>query len=506
MVLKGAVATWWWSMVILSGVVISCTSASSEAEQLYALHCGSCHALPKPDHLPKSVWRDRVLPEMGSRMGMRFVSYNPLKGLSDEERLATIQSGVYPQQATLSTSDWEKLTSYILEEAPDSLEKIRRNPEEIRPLSQFVARPLDLDGRAGALVTYLNFHNGHLMAGDAFGQLWAVGDSLATVVTKVTDPVVGWTLSDTLAYLTEIGIMPPTQQETGKLWKYENTNRRLILDSLHRPVQTVVTNLDGRDENELLIAEFGHHTGQLSMVVQCTDSGMVRKSLLTVPGIVRILVADMNRDAKKDIVVMATQGQEAVYILYQEENLRFTTRKVLEFEPEYGSSWMELADYDQDGDLDIITVNGDNADFSYTAKPYHGVRIFINDGSNNFGETFFYPMYGATRVIAEDFDQDGDVDIAVTAYFPEFTMAPQEAFVYLENLNTQDYTFQAYTFPGAQDGRWLVMTSGDHDGDGDTDLVIGSFIYAASPTPSGIMKTWRTTHVDLMLMENQFVK
>ena len=70
---------------------------------------------------------------------------------------------------------------------------------------------------------------------------------------------------------------------------------------------------------------------------------------------------------------------------------------MLRFSPVYGTSWFEMIDYDGDGDDDIVTVNGDNADESYVLKPYHGLRIYLNDGNNHFEEKYFYPFYGATR-------------------------------------------------------------------------------------------------------------
>ncbi|MCB0564242.1 MAG: VCBS repeat-containing protein [Phaeodactylibacter sp.] len=56
-------------------------------------------------------------------------------------------------------------------------------------------------------------------------------------------------------------------------------------------------------------------------------------------------------------------------------------------------------DLNQDGREDILYVNGDNADYSIVDKPYHGVRLFLNNGNNEFSEKYFHPMPGAFREI-----------------------------------------------------------------------------------------------------------
>ena len=109
----------------------------------------------------------------------------------------------------------------------------------------------------------------------------------------------------------------------------------------------------------MLISEFGHLTGALSL--WNLDSTQYKKSVLMgQPGIVRTIVKDMNNDQKADIILMSTQGNEGITILYQTSPLSFRSETVIRFNPVYGSSWFELLDYDGDGyDYIIVAKNND---------------------------------------------------------------------------------------------------------------------------------------------------
>ena len=114
----------------------------------------------------------------------------------------------------------------------------------------------------------------------------------------------------------------------------------------------------------------------------------------------------------------------------------------------------------------------------------------------------FYPIYGATRVLVDDYDSDGDLDFAVMAYFADYGSAPEESFVYLENKEPAKYIFESHTFPESTAGRWMVMEDGDFDRDGDKDILIGSFLMPLERKYSDIMNRWRKEKVDLLFLEN----
>jgi len=187
--------------------------------------------------------------------------------------------------------------------------------------------------------------------------------------------------------------------------------------------------------------------------------------------------------------VLLSDAREGLYILINNGENQFTSTTVFETHPSYGHTYFELQDFNSDGLMDILTVNGDNVDSDpyNTLKNYHGIRIYLNRGELRFEEAYFYPMYGAFGTRAADFDNDGDLDIVAISFYPDFKVERRESFVYLQNDGNMK--FSAHTAPELVNGRWMTIGVGDLDGDADVDIVLGGAII-----PTGMfayMETYR---------------
>jgi hypothetical protein len=178
----------------------------------------------------------------------------------------------------------------------------------------------------------------------------------------------------------------------------------------------------------------------------------------------------------------------------------FVQKEIFRRAPVWGHSYFELADFNGDGEMDFLVVNGDNGDYEAPPKTYHGIRIFLKKG-DGYEESFFYPMHGAYKAVARDFDGDGDLDIAAVSFFPDYENSPRESFVYLENKG--GLKFEASTFRECIAGRWLTMDAADVDGDGDIDIVLGSLIKMPNVLPDFLKQLWEKQSPSLLFLINQ---
>jgi hypothetical protein len=243
-----------------------------------------------------------------------------------------------------------------------------------------------------------------------------------------------------------------------------------------------LADFNGDGENDFLLCEYGYEAGQLVWV----DGKSKKRHLLkNQAGARNVIIKDYTGDGKPDLLVLMAQAREGVSLFINKGMGAFVEKPILQFDAVWGSSYMEVADMNKDGADDIIISNGDNADYSITKKAYHGVHIYLNDQKNNFKEAYFYPLYGATKTVAQDFDKDGDLDLASIAFFTENEKGKNESFVYFQNQG--NLQFKTSNLNNPSDAQYMTLDTGDYDKDGDLDIVVGN--YQFGKTKPGIKLT-----------------
>ena len=477
-------------LILLMGSCNKEKPKSKEA-QLYSKYCASCHLPPKIDALPKNVWKEYVLPAMMERM--------EVEGLYQDNNVA--EYGFRPK---ITLKEWAQLETYIVSNAPEYLEAIPMPQTDT--LVQFKTKTYSLDDENGAMVTYLEFldKDNEVYYGDLSGNLgvFNFSEEKSTAIYQGKSPVTWYSKKDSLEIISEVGIIRPSELVKGKMIGKVGEDTLSMNHDFHRPVHTLLEDLNNDGVHELIVSEFGNETGQLSLMVKNKSGGYDKKTLLNLPGAIKTVIKDMNQDGKKDIVALMTQSRESITVFYQTENLDFEAENILGFSPVFGTSWFEFVDYNGDGLEDIITVQGDNADISYVHKPYHGMRIYLNNGNSTYSEAFFYPLHGATRILSRDFDQDGDLDFALISTFPNYQEFPELTFVYLENKDSDSFEFTTNILQDPSMARWFLMDASDIDNDGDEDIVLSSLTLGFTPVPKVLTERWKNDNVDIMVLEN----
>jgi len=107
-------------------------------------------------------------------------------------------------------------------------------------------------------------------------------------------------------------------------------------------------------------------------------------------------------------------------------------------------------------------------------------------------------MHGASEVKAQDFDGDGDMDLAAISFFPDFNHQPN-GFLYFENNGNG---FDVQTTPLSQSGRWLRMEAADIDQDGDQDLLLGALNFQPL-VPDSTFSRWKETGSAILILRNK---
>lgn len=482
-------------VTILSGIILlRCQNNQEKGEQLAKIHCGSCHAFTPPALLDKTTWEKSIFPEMAFRMGLPSPVISK-KSFDDlEAALPTI-----PRQPMVSERDFDLIRNYYLSLAPDSLDIPKKDPPVL--LRQFEAEKISLTENLPMVTMIKADSAGRIFVGNRDNSLLLLQDRFAVTqkYTLNSPPAYALLMGKKLLCL-EMGIMDPNDKNFGKLVEValDTRNARTIIDSLKRPVYVEKADLNGDHLDDFVICEFGNNSGKLEVFENLGNEKYNAHVIESTPGARKIILRDCNGDGTKDIVALMTQADERINLYLNGGNFKFSPVTLLRFSAVYGSSYFEINDFNQDGFFDILYTNGDNNDISPILKPYHGVRIFLNDGHQQFKESWFYPMYGASWAMARDFDEDGDLDIAALSFFPDFKHYPEQGFIYFENRGNKFFPFIT---PESVSGRWLVMEVADVDHDRDLDILLGALDF--KPPGGGNFEEWKKHPTSLLLLKNK---
>ena len=484
-------------------------------KDLANMHCARCHLFVAPKVLPKSIWEEDILPAMGFRMGIYKENHQRDSLLTKKGGTLLREANIYPENPVLAKEDWDKIETYYVNNAPDTIVTPIRIDKIAFGLKHFTYKE-SLFSEKFPLTSMVKIEDNN--KGFVFSNADRNMNSLTFLTAKLekeyklnlrSTPIHYREKLDTI-YLTTIGtsIFPydgfdGTIQKLYKTGDSQNYNAATVLISkMQRPVFVEYQDLNNDGLEDILASEYGNLIGNLVWYENAGGDSYVKHVLRAKPGAIKTVVKDIDNDGLKDIFALMAQGDEGIFLYKNKGDGKFIEKRLLSFSPLNGSQYMQLADFNNDGFEDILYVCGDNADKTPILKDYHGVYVFINDGAYNFKQAYFYHLNGAYKAIPRDYDLDGDIDMAVISFFPDYINNAEESFVYLENKG--NLKFSNYSFPESTNGRWMVMDANDMDSDGDDDLILGSFVFfQAKGDTTGLGEKWLSGNSpSIVVLEN----
>lgn len=448
------------------------TGELAEGRDAAQKYCSTCHLAVDPALLDRDTWKNRILPVMAQYFGIEVWQKNQYF------------AGENP---AMPITDWMKIVAYYDSLAPAHL-PVARPPVPVREdWAGFTLKTPSGDTSRLATTTMVAIDS-------AGGAIYTSSSEMPALVrwdadfgrktkASLASPAMHMLFPDRLPadppVVTVVGEMRAYDVSKGELCRLKPSGEfdpLPFVTGLRRPLHTSAADVNRDGRTDYVVSAFGHNEGGLYLFRQKPDGQFEKIPLREVAGATQSVTGDFNGDGWPDIIALFAHAQEGIWLFTNDMKGGFSEKPLLRFPPVYGSSSFQLADFNGDGQPDILYTSGDNSDYSRILKPYHGIYIFLNKGNLQFEQSWFHPANGATKAMAADFDGDGDADIASVAFFADLAHNPGEKFLYFRNESSKTgLKLQPFSPPVAGYGRWICMDVNDWDGDGDPDIVLGNY-------------------------------
>jgi hypothetical protein len=474
----------------------------ADGKNLAQINCTKCHSLVPVDALNNDVWQFHTLPAMAQYLGLKSYLGGYYKDDSDT--------------AGLSLVEWQAIVTYYKKMAPVTLPGAKKPAALINDWAGFTLKtPTPINGVSFTTMVAVDPSTHKIYSSDNHSTALLEWDSNLKFkpVSTLPSAAVGATFLKDAAGANQgifscIGRLEPMDFPNGRVVnvnldsKEVRANQKQVASDLARPVQTVAADFNKDGLTDLVICGEGNLKGGVYLFSQKADHSYKQTNISDKPGAVQAVAGDFNNDGWQDLMVLFGSGDEGLWLYLNDQKGGFTTKNLLRFPPVYGSSSFQLADMDHDGKPDLVYTCGYNFHDSRILKPYHGLYIFKNTGDWNFKQQWFYPVNGCTKAIAADFDGDGDLDIATSAFFADMQNNPAESFIYFEQ--DKPFSFKPHAIPVSKYGRWMSMDVGDYNNDGKPDIVLGNYSSGFMFQP-GFKPFW-AKDLPLIVLENHTKK
>jgi hypothetical protein len=252
----------------------------------------------------------------------------------------------------------------------------------------------------------------------------------------------------------------------------QNFSNRIVLKDVARVTDVEPGDFNGDGRIDLAVGQFGYDDGEIRWLENKGNRVFESRILLSMSGTIHAPVVDIDGDGDLDIVAIVSQEWEELYVFENDGKGNFKNHMIWgSTNEDFGSSGISIADMNRDGRPDILYTNGDAFDYiPPVPRPWHGVQWFENRGSLKFDYHRIADFPGAYSARAADFDNDGDLDIMAVSAFNRWEEPNAYSLMFLENVGNCRFVPRNLA---TEPTHLLVLDPADMDGDGRIDFVTG---------------------------------
>lgn len=246
--------------------------------------------------------------------------------------------------------------------------------------------------------------------------------------------------------------------------------KHVVVEKIARVSDVRAGDLNNDGLMDLVAAQFGYDDGETRWMENLGNWKFESHILQFLSGPINAELVDIDSDGDLDIISLVSQEWEEIFCFVNDGKGNFKPNLIWgSGNEDYGSSGIALCDLDKDGDKDILYTNGDAFDYiPPQGRPWHGVQWLENRGDLKFEYHRLCNFNGATNVRSADFDNDGDLDLVAVSAFNNWDVAESASIILLQNDGNMNFT----TWEIARKPTHLLCSEpGDFNNDGLMDII-----------------------------------